>query len=112
MGGLFGVDWDIEVAIERHSASALAWDRESARLTYRDSDGVVAFLDISEADLRTWLQILLLSSFAPATREPSHERAIREMAGKCRHHASVGEDPFTGLRERRASSTARPSLAG
>ena len=98
------MDWDIEIAMERHSADALAWDR--------DADGVVASLDISEADLRTWLQILLLSSFAPATREPSHERAIREMAGKCRHHASVGEDPFTGLRGRRASSTARPSLAG
>lgn len=106
------MDWDIEIAIERHSADVLAWDRESARLTYQDTDGVVSYLDISEADLRNWLQILLLSSFAPATREPSHERAIREMAGKCRHHAAVGEDPFTGLRERRPSSTSRPSLAG
>ena len=45
------MDWDIEIAMERHSADALAWDRESARLTYKDADGVVSFLDISEADL-------------------------------------------------------------
>lgn len=106
------MDWDLRLEMLRCSDGVLRWDPERRLLTYRDEQGVCSVVVVSEAELRNWLQIVLLATGAAPGADLSHERAIRELARRAREHAAAGQDPFTGLRDRVRLPDAPCSLAG
>ena len=95
------------------SGGALRFDAVRRRLTYAEDDRDPVEVAVTEAELRTWMTVLLLSSAALPDAEGAVVRGARLVLVSCRAHAARGEDPFTPLRARLVRRVdSDPPLAG
>jgi hypothetical protein len=107
------MDWDIEAEVSLGSRGVLSFDRGRRILAYAEEGREPSEISVGEADLRNWMQVLLLSSFAPTSGERAPELATRLVLELARAHVHRGEDPFTPLRARlRRIAGTRPPRAG
>ena len=95
------------------SGGALRFDARRRRLVYGEQDRDPVQVTVTEAELRTWMTVLLLASPGTTDGETAIVRGARLVLQSCRAHAARGEDPFTPLRARLArSTTAREGRGG
>lgn len=107
------MDWDIEAEVALGSGGVMAFDRVRRTLVYAPEDGEPATITVGEADLRNWMQVLLLASFTPTAQVRAPRMAVQLVLETAHAHAERGEDPFTPLRARLARvASKQPPLAG
>jgi hypothetical protein len=113
------VDRQLEAGVVAGSGGALRFQAWQRRLTYVEDDREPVDVTVTEAELRTWMTVLLLASPGVADDETAIVRGARLVLESCRAHAARGEDPFTPLRARlaraaaaRAADEAGPRRAG
>ena len=107
------MDWDIEAEVASSSGGALTYDRVRRVLRYDEEGYPPAEAGVGEADLRNWMQLLLLSSFMPTVEMRAPRMAVQLILELARVHAERGDDPLAPLRARLARVAGRrPPLAG
>jgi hypothetical protein len=113
------VDRQLEAGVVAGSGGALRFQARQRCLTYVEDDREPVDVTVTEAELRTWMTVLLLASPGVADDETAIVRGARLVLESCRAHAARGEDPFTPLRARlaraaaaRAADEAGPRRAG
>ena len=102
MGGTKHVDWDIEAEVALASGGDLTFDRIRRLLIYAPEGRDQVSITVTEADLRNWMQVLLLSSFTPTAEVRAPRMAVQLILELAHAHVERGEDPFTPLRARLA----------
>jgi hypothetical protein len=100
------VDGELEDGVVAGSGGALRLDARRRCLVYAEGDGDPVEVAVTEAELRTWMTVLLLASPGVADGDTAIGRGARQVLESCRAHGGRGEDPFTPLRAHLARSAA------